>query len=51
MVLNFQSERDVTDVYESIQKLTCIGTLHAKYRLLAKVVTKVTREKKDGRRL
>ncbi|GJJ73064.1 myotubularin-related protein 6/7/8 [Entomortierella parvispora] len=31
VVLNFQSERDVTDVYESIQKLTCIGSVEQLY--------------------
>ncbi|KAF9961980.1 hypothetical protein BGZ70_008160 [Mortierella alpina] len=31
VALNFQSEKDVTDVYESIQKLTCIGSVEQLY--------------------
>ncbi|KAF9127236.1 hypothetical protein BGW39_006025 [Mortierella sp. 14UC] len=31
VALNFQSEKDVTDVYESIQKLTCIGSVEDLY--------------------
>ncbi|KAF9102021.1 hypothetical protein BGX29_005010 [Mortierella sp. GBA35] len=31
VALNFQHEKDVTDVYESIQKLTCIGSVQQLY--------------------
>ncbi|KAK5809992.1 protein-tyrosine phosphatase-like protein [Linnemannia elongata] len=31
VALNFQSEKDVTDVYESIQKLTCISSVEQLY--------------------
>ncbi|KAG0099489.1 hypothetical protein BGZ93_007364 [Podila epicladia] len=34
VALNFQTERDVTDVYESIQKLTCIGSVEQLYAFI-----------------
>ncbi|KAG0342258.1 hypothetical protein BG000_005985 [Podila horticola] len=34
VALNFQTERDVADVYESIQKLTCIGSVEQLYAFI-----------------
>ncbi|KAF9179454.1 hypothetical protein BGZ51_006917 [Haplosporangium sp. Z 767] len=36
VALNFQSEKDVTDVYESIQKLTCISSVEQLYAFFYK---------------